>query len=140
MNRTQARTLLEALNSRYELLAEEPVETLERFAMLFVRDGRGTRIDLLLGETSFDAEAIARGRKVEVGLGSEIRVCTPEDLLIYKLVSTRPRDHEDAAGVVARQGETLDRAYVLKWLREFEAALDDSTLVASFEALAPKRP
>lgn len=60
---------------------------------------------------------------------------TAEDLVVYKLLSSRPRDRENAAGVVLRQGPDLDCDYVRRWLREFEAALDDSTLVATFEEL-----
>jgi len=129
LGRQDAAKLLDALGEGYVLLA------LERFAMLFVRDENAVRIDLLLGETTFDVEAIRRGRDVEVAPGVQIHACSPEDLVIYKLVSTRPRDHEDARGVVLRQGDGLDREYVVRWLREFEAALDDSTLVSAFEAM-----
>jgi hypothetical protein len=103
--------------------------------MLFVRDPTETRLDLLLADTPYDVQAIRRGRIVEVQPGATIRVCSPEDLVIYKLVSTRLRDHEDAASAVRRQGDTLDDSYVLHWLRQFEQALDDSTLVAEYTRL-----
>lgn len=41
----------------------------------------------------------------------------------------------DVSTIIKRQGMKLDRAYVVKWLREFEVALDDSTLVVSFERM-----
>lgn len=50
----------------------------------------------------------------------------------YKVISTRPRNHEDARNVVRRQGHALDDRYVLHWLRQFEIALDDSTLVTQY--------
>lgn len=58
-----------------------------------------------------------------------------EDLVIYKLISTRLRDHEDAGTVVLRQGSALDAPYVEGWLRQFELALDDSTLVDTFRGM-----
>jgi hypothetical protein len=62
--------------------------------------------------------------------------CAPPSILIlYKLISTRPRDHEDARSVIRRQGDALDDRYVLDWLRQFELALDDSTLVAEYRRL-----
>lgn len=64
--------------------------------------------------------------------GLAVRVCSPEDLLIYKLIATRARDHEDARGIVRRQGDTLDSDYILNWLKQFEAALDDSPLVETY--------
>jgi hypothetical protein len=72
---------------------------------------------------------------VEVDPGSSVTVCRPEDLIIYKLISTRLRDHEDAAGVIRRQGRKLDDRYVQDWLKQFELALDDSTLIDEFEKL-----
>jgi len=57
------------------------------------------------------------------------------DLIIYKLISLRPRDHADAESVVRRQGDSLDDTYVLDILRQFEQALDDSTLVAEYQRL-----
>ena len=67
--------------------------------------------------------------------GVVARLCSPEDLVIYKLISTRLRDHEDAQSVIRRQGSSLDDDYVLDWLRQFEEALDDSTLVAEYRRL-----
>ena len=37
--------------------------------------------------------------------------------------------------MVRRQGDTLDDRYVLDWLRQFEMALDDSTLVATYRRM-----
>jgi hypothetical protein len=51
------------------------------------------------------------------------------------LISTRPRDREDVWGIVRRQGDDLDDAYILNWLRQFELALDDSTLVTEYKKL-----
>jgi hypothetical protein len=55
--------------------------------------------------------------------------------ILYKLISTRRRDHDDVIGVVRRQGKALDKSYILDWLRQFEQALDESTLVKEFLAL-----
>ena len=103
--------------------------------MAFVQDALGTRLDLLLAETPYDAPAVGRGREVDLEPGLPVRLCSPEDLVIYKLISTRPRDGEDARGVIRRQGAKLDDDYVLHWLRRFEQALDDSTLVAEYRRL-----
>ncbi|GMU55252.1 MAG: hypothetical protein AMXMBFR33_43980 [Candidatus Xenobia bacterium] len=115
-----------------------PAETrtfLQRNGILFVQQDGGVRVDYLLSDTSFDRSAIER--RVEALVAPEVRaqVCTAEDLIVYKLLSTRPRDYEDAVGIVARQRNRLDVEYVRSWLGQFEQALDDSELAANFERL-----
>lgn len=135
LHRQEADRLLAVLAEDYASLLPDPRGALEQQAMLFVRDAAGTRLDLLLADTPYDAVAVQRGREVDVQPGTTLRMCTPEDLIIYKLISTRSRDHEDARGVVRRQGSSLDDDYVLGWLCQFEKALDDSTLVSEYKVL-----
>jgi len=54
------------------------------------------------------------------------------------LISTRLRDHDDAKSVVQRQGDSLDDEYLIGWLRQFEVALDDSTLVTEYKGMRQK--
>jgi hypothetical protein len=135
LGRDDAPRLLEILKSTYTALQSDPLQALTRNGILFVKDQLGTRIDLLLSDTEFDREAVQRAVPVELEQGLTARICRPEDLIIYKLISTRSRDHEDAASVVRRQGESLDDQYVLEWLDKFEQALDDSTLIEEYRNL-----
>jgi hypothetical protein len=135
LERDDADRLLALLAPDYVSLLPDPRQLLQKRAMIFVQDVLGTRLDLLLADTPYDVAAIQRGRDVELQPGMAVRVCGPEDLIIYKLIATRLRDHEDAQSVVRRQGSSLDDDYVLDWLRQFEQALDDSTLVAEYQRL-----
>jgi hypothetical protein len=140
LGREEAERLLTVLTPHYVPLLPDPLRALREQALLFIQDAAGTRLDLLLADTPYDVQAIRRARGAEVEPGATISVCSPEDLVIYKLVSTRMRDHEDAASVIRRQAERLDDDYVLGWLRQFEQALDDSTLVAEFKRLRAGTP
>ncbi len=133
--RNEAHRLWSVLSADYTPLIENPSLSLQRLGFVFVQDAFGTRIDLLLADTPYDATAIQRARDVEVEAGLVLRVCSPEDLVIYKMISLRPRDAADVESIIRRQGEALDDAYILDWLRQFEQALDDSTLVAGYERL-----
>jgi hypothetical protein len=133
LERKDADRLLAVLAPHYVSLLPDPREALRRQAMVFVQDADGIRLDLLLADTPYDVIAIRRGRDVEVQPSVTLKVCSPEDLVIYKLLSPRPRDYEDVRGVVRRQGQALDDAYVLYWLRQFELALNDSTLVSTYK-------
>lgn len=132
LGRDAAPRLLEAIGPDYISLQADPLAALARSGVLFVQDPQGTRLDLLLSDVSFDAEAIQRAKEVTLQPGLVASVCSPEDLIIYKLISTRQRDQDDAQGVIRRQGDDLDDQYVLTWLGRFEQALDDSTLVATY--------
>ena len=91
-----------------------------------------------LADVSFDEAAIQRSRAIELETGAVAQVRTGEDLIIYKIISTRPQDHVDVENIIRRQGDALDDRYVLKWLRLFEQALDDSTLILSYQRFRQK--
>lgn len=100
----------------------------------------GARVDIMLAETSFDETAIGRGRTVELLPGLRLRVCSAEDLIVYKMVSLRTQDRVDVEGIVRRQGDRLDDRYVENWLSKFEQALDDSTLLTEYRRLRQQSP
>ncbi len=134
LERARAEQLVKALPQGFRCLADNPEATLRRVGFLFAQDASGIRIDFLLADTAFDVEALSRKHQVEM-MAERIEVCTPEDLIVYKMISTRPRDHEDVLGVIRRQQDRLDDEYITSWLRQFEQALDDSTLVSSYREM-----
>jgi hypothetical protein len=64
-----------------------------------------------VGSLPFERAAIRRARLMSVA-GQRVRICTAEDLIITKIVSDRPRDREDVAGIIRTQGAGLDRGYL----------------------------
>ncbi len=138
LDRDGVQQLLDVLQPDYIPLQADPAQALRRHGVLFVKDNAGIRIDLQLADVSFDEEAIRRAQTVELEPGLSAQVCSAEDLLIYKIISTRQQDQIDVESIVRTQGSQLDDAYVLRWLRLFEQALDDSTLVAAYQRLRRK--
>jgi hypothetical protein len=134
LGRQDADRLLEIISADYVPLTSQPKELLRSQGLIFVQDNAGIRIDIMLADTPYDMLAIERGRNIEIQPGISARLCSPEDLIIYKIISTRARDHEDIRGVFRRQGNRLDHDYVIHWLRQFEKALDDSTLVSEYKS------
>jgi hypothetical protein len=93
-------------------------------------------MDLTLGDSPFDKSALSR-RKTVVLFEREVRVASPEDLLIYKLVSDREQDRVDVQAVVKRQRH-LDLAYLRKWAAWWEEQGIEG-IVKRLEALFPRR-
>lgn len=87
------------------------------------------RVDLLIAKTPFEMEAIGRRRLATV-YGRSCHVVTPEDLVVYKVVSGRSQDLadvEDVARTRREGGQPIDWTYVERWAAEFgvEARLRD---------------
>ena len=78
----------------------------------------GVRVDFVFSTTPYEAQAIARAVTVLVG-GELVPFASAEDLILHKLFAGRPRDLEDAAGVVRRRGEELDWNYLETWAEAF---------------------
>ena len=135
LDRDAAQRLLDALAPDYVPLQANPLQALQRNGVLFVKDQTGIRIDLQLADTSLDESAIQRARTIELEPNVVAQVCSAEDLILYKMISIRPQDQIDVENLVRRQGQKLDDEYVLYWLRQLEQALDDSTLVGTYQRL-----
>lgn len=128
--REDVEELIELLHPDFKPVADA-VEVARSIGVLFL-DGPGdTRLDLLLSDLGFDGHALDRAIDKEIVAGFSARICTAEDIVIYKLISTRPRDREDVRSIMTEQTD-LDGDYVEHWLELFEQALDDSTLRATF--------
>lgn len=100
------------------LPADPPVFARETFVLPAADPATGLRVDLIFSTTPYEAQAIERAILVDVG-SREVPFATAEDLLLHKLFAGRPRDLEDAAGVVRRKGPELDWEYLERWAREF---------------------
>lgn len=135
LTREQSSQLLAAIPPEYQIESSDPEGDLRQLGFIFTKDKSGVRIDLLLADLGFDRQAIERGSEIAPVPGINLIVCSPEDLIIYKMISTRAYDREDARKVVARQGAKLDHDYIEDLLQQFEIALDDSTLVQSYRQM-----
>lgn len=90
------------------------------------------RVDFIFSSLLYERQAIERGHDRQLQ-GASVRYASVEDLIIHKLVAGRPRDIEDAQAIIAKT-PAIDRAYVTRWLREFDQALSRE-LVSQFEHL-----
>ena len=89
----------------YTPLHANPDEAFRRQGLAFFQDQDGTRVDILLAETSFDETALGRAKAIEIEPGQSVRVCTAEDLIVYKMVSVRTQDRVDVEGIIQRQAD-----------------------------------
>ncbi len=92
----------------------------ETFVLPVRHAATGVRVDFIFSSTEYEHQAIQRAQPVTLA-GEPVPFATAEDLIIHKLFAARPRDLEDARGVVVRKGADLDWGYMEKWARDFAA-------------------
>ncbi len=76
------------------------------------------RVDFIFSTTPYEHQAIRRAVTVTLA-GVPVPFASAEDLLVHKLFAGRPRDIEDATGVIRRKGDELDWDYVTRWIATF---------------------
>jgi hypothetical protein len=96
--------------------------------------GSGFPVDVVIAGPGLEEEFL--GRAVALDLeGSVVPVISPEDLLVTKILAGRPRDMDDARGVLRERGDELDIARVREVLELLEEALDRRDLVPALRKL-----
>ena len=60
-----------------------------------------------------------------------------EDGIIHKIFAGRPRDLEDAVGVMVKNPD-FDREYIEKWLKELDRTVESGNFTALFGDLCRK--
>ncbi|GGM20663.1 hypothetical protein GCM10011608_01590 [Micromonospora sonchi] len=73
----------------------------------------GVSVDVALGTSRGLLRMLRRASWWEVG-EARLLTCGAEDLIVKKALSDRERDWIDLAGIVARQGDRLDRDLILR--------------------------
>ncbi len=103
--------LIEVLSHSLQILPLDPQRFIEETSVLPLLSRSGIRIDLIIARLAYEQSAIKRSRQ-QVMAGTAVQVCTPEDLIIHKIVSERPKDREDIIGIIKQQTTRLDRQYL----------------------------
>lgn len=125
--------LIAALRQQFRVIPKEALAFLRETHVLPIQTEDGVRIDLVWARLPYEHKAIARATVEEVA-GHHVRVCRPEDLIIYKIVSERPKDREDVRAIVRHQGPRLDRRYLTQNVRSLSQALDQPELLTFLNA------
>ena len=91
-------------------------------------------VDLIFAGLPYEEEAIARAKTIQLKSGT-VRICSPEDLILHKIVSPRERDREDIQGVFRYRRATLDFDYLDPRVEELADALADQTMLDWYRQL-----
>ena len=134
----QLRGFVEDLpEGEYYVEAEAALEALERESLFNIIDLKTSwKIDVIIRKSrAFSQEEFGRRRLSNLG-GVSLPVASAEDIIIAKLEWAKrgqsQRQIDDAAGILRLRGDSLDRSYLDKWVRELDLASqwDDAQRIA----------
>jgi hypothetical protein len=74
----------------------------------------GAAVDIMRPRDPHEVRAIERRQRVTIDDG-RLWFAAPDDLILMKLKAGRPRDFEDAVGVLVAQRALVDEAYMVAW-------------------------
>ena len=122
LDRPQLLALLRLLpDTEYYVSEEAALDALVRRSQFNVIDFEtGGKVDfIIVRNREFSRNEFDRRRLLELD-GLQLYFASPEDVLIAKLewakLGGSSRQIEDAAGIIALQGDLLDTAYVTRWV------------------------
>ena len=106
----------------------EPLVDPEQFTretmVLPCRDpGTEVRVDLIFSFSPYGRQAMEHARLVELS-GAQVRFASLEDVIIHKVIASRPRDMEDVKGMLIKN-PGADLGYVKSWLQDFADSLGE---------------
>ena len=81
------------------------------------------RVDIIFSITPFERGAIAKARRIEID-DVPVLYILPEYLVVQKIMAGRPRDLEDAAGIMEVQRGTIDIGEIERLIKTFGTGED----------------
>jgi hypothetical protein len=92
------------------------IDDAQQFALenrvLLIRASNGVEIDVALAGLPFEEQMIDRSSAFQFAANLSLITCSAEDLVILKVFAGRPKDWAAVQGVLKRQAEKLDWAYI----------------------------
>lgn len=111
-----------------------------RFALenrvLLLRTDEGIELDISCGAFAFEKSVVARAKKVPVSAGVRLKLCTAEDLIVYKAFASRAIDWQDIEGIIAKQtAAKLDIKYIFEQLEPLAALKEEPEILQKLRTL-----
>ena len=116
------------LGRSFNAAVPDPQTLVRRTRVLPLDTADGIRIDVIFALLSFERDAVHRATRVPFG-DRDVCIVTPEDLLLMKIISDRPRYLADAEALTRRRADTVDRAYLEPRIREFAQSLEQPEIL-----------
>ena len=128
-------SVVSAIEDRFRVLPND----MERFVkqtwvLPLQHKGTKVRVDVIFSATQLERKAIKRARKIQMG-DTTINYIPPEGLVVQKLIAGRPKDLEDAKGILKVQGEGINRDRIERLIRSLAQRRGEMEWLSRWKAL-----
>ena len=110
----------------------------QTLVLLLRHQPTGVDVDLAIGWTELEREAIACGERIPFGTVSAA-MARPADLVVFKAIAGRPKDLEDATALLLLY-PALDRQDIVRRVADLAALAETPELLATFTRLIDALP
>jgi hypothetical protein len=125
----------EAKQEGMEPRIEKALEFAKKNRILLLRHViTNTKVDISLGIMPFEQEMVERSSIKEFDDALQVRLPTPEDLIIMKAIAHRPKDIEDIRTIVDKYPD-LDQRRIERWVRDFAEIMEMPELWGQIEKI-----
>jgi hypothetical protein len=98
-----------------------------------VHTATGMGVDVVLAGPGPEDAFLARARQASFE-GVEVRIASPTDIVVMKILAGRPKDLDDVAGILRARPPDLDPGEARGLLAELDVILGQSDLARAFDA------
>ena len=120
---------------KLRILADNPQEFAQNTKVLPTEEpDLKIRVDFIFSFTPYEAQAIKKAKRVLIA-DYPVKFASCEDVIIHKMVAGRAIDEEDIVGILARNRDAIDFAYIEKWLSEFGKIIEHEGILERFKGL-----
>lgn len=128
-------TFIRQILAWYEPRVADPARFALENRVLLVQAASGVGIDIALGGMPFEESTVARATPYEFAPGILLVTASAEDLIVMKSFASRPKDWVDVEGIVIRQADRLDWAYIDSQLRPLVALKEEPEILERLETM-----
>jgi hypothetical protein len=116
-----------------QLVNDAPSFVKKTMVLPAMHEPTGIRVDFIFSFTPYEETAIKRAKLVKLS-DTDVAFAAIEDLIIHKIFAGRSRDIEDVH-MLFLKNRNIDVAYIEKWLRDLDTAIDKNSFLSTFRML-----
>lgn len=106
-----------------------------RQRVLLLRASNGIPIDISLGALPFEDRAVTDASLEEIAPGVRLRICSANNLVVFKAFAGRPQDWLDIDGIAAKSRRRLDWPQVMSDATALLSLKEDTEALARLETV-----